>query len=693
GCFTFDERTLSKVKSERRSTTILDKDGVILREFRGKSDSWTFWVPLNRISPWLRKAIIAVEDKRFKSHPGVDFRAVARAAAFNILRMRRVSGASTLTMQTMRMISPARRTYSAKIAESLKALSAERKASKTEILEWYLNLAPFGGDIYGAEAAARFYFGKSAAELNLPEAALLAGIPQRPTAYRPDRHPAKAAERRKRVLEAMLECGFIAESEKSAAEIEKVRAPRRPVAFLAPHFALLAERLWNSRGAGVPPSADIRTTLDQNIQSVCETALAEHVANLAGVVGGAVVVVENKTGAVRALVGSPDFFDVDHQGQVNCAIAKRSPGSTLKPFLYAMTFDSGTTIPSTRIPDAPCSFNGYSPMNYDKRYHGNVSAREALVQSYNIPAVKLLRNIGVREFIGKMRECGVGGFQNKSELYGLSIILGGARARLVDLTTAYTVFPNHGVLRNRKFFADDRDEERRVFSAATADMIIDILLDTERSAGTPLAALLSGEPRIAWKTGTSNGFHDAWTIGYDSEFTVGVWLGNPNGAASKKLIGLAAAAPLCVRIIRRISSKNSAPLLASASFAETDVCAESGMVACRKCETIERGLINPKIRYRKCDIHGIRKPRKSRLTILSPAAGDYLRGASEAPMKLKLRSSGGSGTAYWFADGEFLGSENGEELFWAVKPGAHTLTCVDESGEERGVSLTISTEK
>ncbi|MCK5844018.1 MAG: transglycosylase domain-containing protein, partial [Victivallales bacterium] len=187
---------------------ILDRDGNILREFRGKSDCWTFWVPLSRISPRLREAIVAVEDKRFRSHCGVDFKAVVRAVANNIAGMRRVSGASTLTMQTMRMLHPAPRTYSTKLAEAMKALSAEREWSKAEIFEWYLNLAPFGGDIYGVEAASRFYFGKSAADLNLSEAALLAGIPQRPTAFRPDRHPDRAAARRLRVLEKMLECGF-----------------------------------------------------------------------------------------------------------------------------------------------------------------------------------------------------------------------------------------------------------------------------------------------------------------------------------------------------------------------------------------------------------------------------------------------------------------------------------------------------
>ena len=475
----------------------------------------------------------------------------------------------------------------------------------------------------------------------------------------------------------------------SEAAITASSARRRAVPFLAPHFALIAKR--RAEALGLPADGCVRTTLDLNIQRISERALAESVANLAGVNGAAVVVIENRRGAVRALVGSPDFFDDSHQGQVDCATAKRSPGSTLKPFLYAMVFDSGDAIPATRLADTPVSFSGYRPTNYDGKYHGIVSVREALVYSYNIPAVRLLRKEGVRAFIGKLRECGLRGFSKTPESYGLSLILGGARVNLLELTSAYTVFPNNGVARRFRILENEPQVEQSAFSAATADMITDILRDSERVAGRGMEGIRSGNGSSAWKTGTSHGFKDAWTVGYDGEHTVGVWLGNPDGSASKRLVGIESAAPLCLEIINRISSgQDSSALTYSAGLTETDVCAESGMVAGPLCENVERGLVNSRIRYEKCDLCGRGKSRKPRLSILSPSPGRYLARSVGKPLKLKCQSTGGVGKRYWFVDDGYFGASNcGGALFWRVEQGRHKITCVDDSGERSSVEITV----
>ncbi|MCK5844546.1 MAG: penicillin-binding protein 1C, partial [Victivallales bacterium] len=566
---------MERIKKRRFSTVVLDKDGLPLREFRGVADCWTFWVDEKHISHQLKNAFIAVEDKRYYSHHGIDPIAVARALTLNALQMRRVSGASTLSMQTMRMIEPRRRTYYAKMIESFQAIQFEKAYTKNEILEWYLNLCPFGGDIYGIEAASRIYFGKSSHDLNLPEAALLAGVPQRPTAFRPDRFPEKAKIRRDHVLEKMFECGFISENEKIMAQKEEVSAVRNPLSFHAPHFSLLAKRRRSSIRTPY-----LRTTINSDIQKTAKFALSKQIEEFDDIHNGAVVVIENATGSLRAMIGSPNFFDDEHHGQVNCGTANRSPGSTLKPFIYAMAFESGKIIPSTVINDVPTDFNGYRPMNFDRKYHGGVSAEEALINSYNIPAVWLLREEGVENFIETLRRCGVTTLAKSARHYGLPLILGSGSANLLEPTSAYSIFPNHGIHRPVKLFRDEIKKTTRVFGNATADMVNNILKDEKRIRGGVLPEMINTNMDIAWKTGTSYGFHDAWTIAYTPEYTVGVWLGNADGSAAKTLVGLKSAAPLCLNIIKQISSKlANLKFVDSANLADVKICSLSGMPA------------------------------------------------------------------------------------------------------------------
>jgi penicillin-binding protein 1C len=599
--FPFPQHELEAIRAAKLSTLVLDRDGAPLRAFTGKDDSWMFWTDLDHINPRLVQATIAAEDRRFYTHSGVDPLAVARASWSNLNHGRVVSGASTLTMQVIRLVENRPRTLPSKLVEGFRALQLEQLLTKRQVLEHYLNLAPYGGNAVGVEAASLRYFGKHASDLTLAEAALLAGLPQAPSRLRPDRRLALARERRDHVLRRMHACGYIPRGELAKALREPVVVRRDPLPCDALHLAILAQQRY-------PDQTVLTTTLDRRIQTLSEAAIREAVDRLrpAGVSNGAVVVIENHTGAVRAMIGSCDFFSEEDDGQVNGATAPRSPGSALKPFTYALAFDDGLCTPDTILADVPANYTGYEPENYDRDYRGPVPAREALAASLNIPAVRLLGQVGQRKLYTFLKDLGLTTLTREPGHYGLALTLGSVEVTLLELTNAYATLARLGIHRAYRLLETEPVAPgRRALSEGAAYLIADVLTDTTRLSGATLWQSDAAGARMAWKTGTSFGHRDAWTIAYTPEYTVGVWLGNFSGKPSRELVGVRAAAPVAARIMDRIhAGTRRAWYVPPPSVESRRLCAVSGMPLGDHCPHAAQGLfLRGRPPDRPCSVH------------------------------------------------------------------------------------------
>ncbi|MCB1057707.1 MAG: penicillin-binding protein 1C [Acidobacteria bacterium] len=544
---------------ERPAATVVeDREGEALRLFLPSDQRWRLPVTYDEMPEELRRAIIASEDQRFYEHPGVDPVAVARAAFDNLRARRVVSGASTLSMQIARMADPAPRTLGSKLSEAFRALQLERRFSKRELLELYLNLAPYGGNLEGVGAAARFYFGKPVDRLALGEIALLVALPRSPTAFDPAQHPEAARQARDTVLRQLADRGTF--SEQAVAEALRVPVPaaRRPVPFAAPHFARYVASLGGRR-----EGARIRTSLDRGMQTIAEAKLAAHIGRLRpeGIDNGAVLVVDNATRQVLAWVGSAGFGEDRYQGQVDGVLAKRSPGSTLKPFLYGAAFDGGKVVPATYLLDIPTDFAGYVAENYDGLYRGRVEAQQALLESLNAPAVRLLASVGVQPFLELLQHGGAKSLDRPAGRYGLPLILGSGEMTLFELVQLYTALADDGLSRPVTWSADARNEPggERLMSEEAAWWVTELLLKVERPHLAGAWQLTRNAPAVAWKTGTSYGHRDAWAVGYSRRLTVGVWVGNFDGRARHGISGAGHAAPLLFDLFRALDPGGTDP--------------------------------------------------------------------------------------------------------------------------------------
>jgi len=717
--FPFPHGQMEYMKSDRKSMLLLDTDGKALRAFRGNEDSWTFWLPRNKINPHLVNAIIAAEDERFYSHFGVDPLSVTRAMLQNVWRMRRHSGASTLTMQLMRMTGKRRRTYSAKLIESFRALQCEtgNVLTKDEILEWYLNLAPFGSNFYGVEAASLIYFNKHSKDLSLAEAALMAGLVQSPSAYRPDKFPHKARKRRDYVLNRLHTQNMISLKELKAALKEPVLAKRHPFPFRAPHMTQdISRRTVN----------DIHTTtVDSRIQSIAVNELKNQISKLPGVNNGTVVVIENKTAAVRAMVGSTDFFDKRICGEVNMATSLHPPGSTLKPFVFATTFDKGLCTPESILADVPTNFGNYYPKNYDNTFHGPVTARKALAHSYNIPPLKLLNQIGVKNFLLMLKKAGITSLTRSPSYYGLPVILGSAELSLLELTSAYTVFTNNGSYIKYRFLESAPISKGEVvMSPEAAYMVTDILTDTTRLGDQKLWNSAGSLFKFAWKTGTSYGHRSAWTIAYSPRYTVGVMVGNASHTSKKELVGISAAAPLAAHILYLIHNGKMTPFHKPTGISNREICSLSGDIPNSRCvtTTTTADYIKGVSSHNRCTLHRVKNKKtiayteegtkimqwepepylawspelrswfrsKNSLTvmkhrkpkIISPVTGQkYVKLPEILNQQLKLKASGANQKLFWFVNGSFYAEQSDNtDLLWPLEKGKHVITCMDDLG-------------
>jgi penicillin-binding protein 1C len=527
------------------STIVTDHNGEVVHAFLTSDEKWRMKTELEEISPLLRKIIIEKEDRYFYSHPGINLLAVGRAIGKNILRMKRTSGASTITMQVARLLEPRRRTWINKGVEMFRALQLEWKYSKSEILQLYLNLVPYGGNIEGVKSASILYFKKNPDHLSLAEITALSIIPNRPSSLVMGKNNDLIIQERNRWLKRFAADEVFTEKEINDAVQEPLDATRGRVPKLIPHLAYKLKR----QGGPI-----IRTNIIMNTQQKTEKLVQDYVRvlSLKNIRNAAVVVVDNQTHNVITYVGSGNFFDTIDAGQVNGAAAIRQPGSTLKPLLYGLCIDEGLMTPKSVITDVAVNYDGYAPENYNKQFNGYVTMEYALEYSLNIPAVKGLRMLGKDDMVQQLARCDFQQVRKDQRKLGLSMVLGGCGATLEELTGLYSIFANEGKYFRPNYTQSKTGLGKTILSAAATFMINETLSKINRPDFPLNWQSTEHMPKIAWKTGTSYGRRDAWSIGYNKKYTVGVWVGNFSALGIPELSGANVATPLLFKIFNTL---------------------------------------------------------------------------------------------------------------------------------------------
>lgn len=524
------------------STVVLAEDGQILRVFLNKGEQWILPDDGRDIPPKLRAAVIHYEDKRFDSHWGIDFLAVARALLQNVRRGSQISGASTVTMQVARLMEPKPRTIPNKLREMAQALRIELKYSKDEIMKIYLIHAPYGGNIIGYRTASLRYFGCEPEQLSWAQAATLAVLPNNPANVNPMRNPDQLKIKRDGLLLRFLESGTIDRPTYDLALAEHLPRGTLPFPVAAPH---LAERLARTVNENM-----ITTTINKEIQEQVSKLLGDYVSELGsrGIRNGAVLVTDTATGEVKAYVASQDYFDDSNLGKIDGVQMRRSLGSTLKPFLYALAMDEGIIVRESVLMDVPTYYGGFTPYNADRKFSGIVRADNALMRSLNAPAVQLLNNLGVGEFLHFLKVGGLEGLVDSPEHYGLSLILGSAQGSLWELSRMYRGLANYGLFSDLTVLPHQSGEEERLFSAGSSFLVLETLKEVARPGLDYYWRDYQSSAPLGWKTGTSFGNYDAWAVGASPQWIIGVWVGNFAGGEIKDLSGIDSAAPLLFRV-------------------------------------------------------------------------------------------------------------------------------------------------
>ena len=650
-CFPLPEARLHPPPSR----IVLDRNGEWLRAFLADDGMWRIAIShqpsavseiaINRSSEGFREpraeshsvllhqAMLTAEDRWFYYHYGINPVSIATALYDNLKAGEVVRGGSTITMQLARLMEPKARNVPNKLVESFRALQLEQVYSKSEILTFYFNMLPYGGNIVGTAAASRFYFNKPQHALSLGEAALLAAIPNAPERLRPDRFPENARKAREKVLNRLLTRGQISKQQWQEASQEPIPKKRYPLPFKAPHLS----RMLVKHAA---PTTDgrIYTTIDMKVQETAVRILREYLdaagkpslqgSHSAGT--GAIVVMDTQSREVLAMVGSHDFFDRRALGQINGTLAPRSPGSALKPFVYALAMEQGLITPETLLFDVPVSYAGYEPVNYDGKYNGYVTARQALARSLNVPAVNLnarLKNITLHTFL---KQAGISTLAPDRK-YGLSMVLGGCEVNLLDLTTLYAGLANMGEFKpyqiavsgqqsavssqqSENLLAESRwlkakGYSQRLLRPETSFIITEMLTTSQRPANAVKSLEVFEStinlPKIAWKTGTSYGHRDAWCIGYSPTLTIGVWLGNFDGRGAPMLSGTDAATPILFALFTALTGQDTHRWFTEPERLKTrQVCALSGAPVSPHCPTHKSDVYIPGISpVAVCTIH------------------------------------------------------------------------------------------
>ena len=584
------------------SKVIYAKDGSLLSAYLSKDDKWRMPTHLGDISQELKKAILVKEDKWFYWHPGVNPIAVVKSLAQNLFSGKIISGASTITMQLARMLEPAERTYKNKFLEMLRALQLELHYSKEEIFEMYLSCLPYGGNIEGVKSASYIFYNTPPNKLSLSQAITLAVIPNNPNGLRLDKFSSSAIEERNRWIKNFGAGNVFPQDYLQDALDEPILANRYLIKNDAPHFCRYVSQKYSQ--------VEIFSSLDPSIQKTTEKILKSYIDRVKTlqISNGSILVIDNRTNSVAAYCGSANFNDASSSGQVNGVNALRSPGSTLKPILYTLCFDLGELTPKMKLADIPTDFGGYEPENFDLKFNGPVTAEYALVNSLNIPAIRLLQQTGIEKLFSVLEK---GGFtdisQNKKSL-GLSMVLGGCGVRLEQLTKFFTVFAQRGnlyPLNYLKTSSINKSQGINIFSAESVYMTGTILTSHERPDYPNEFLFSTGNPIIAWKTGTSYGKRDAWAVGFNPDYTIGVWMGNFDGKGSPELSGAKTAVPLLFELFNAIDFRPKKLWFDKpARLNKRDVCTETGLLPDENCfQTMPDFFIEKVSQNTKCTLY------------------------------------------------------------------------------------------
>lgn len=725
------------------STVITDNKGNVINAYLTSDEQWRMKTELDEISPLLRKTIIAKEDKYFYSHPGVNPIAVGRAFFKNLFRMKRTSGASTITMQVARALERRERNILSKVIEMFRAFQLEWKYSKDEILQMYLNLVPYGGNIEGVKAASQLYFKKNPDHLSLAEITALSIIPNRPSSLVIGKHNDRIVLERNRWLQKFADDRVFSQKEIEDAKDEPLIASRGVVPHYIPHLSYRLKKYG---------SYLVQTTIDLNTQLKTEKIVEDHVRaqRLRNIKNAAVIIIDNKTHKVISYVGSSGFNDTLDGGQVNGINAVRQPGSTLKPLLYAMCFDEGLLTPKTVLTDVAVNYHGYAPENYDQKFAGYVTVEYALEHSLNIPAVKSLQLLGYEKLIHKLSLCNFRQVQKDQRKLGLSMILGGCGTTLEELTGLFSAFANDGIYVPPSYTQGSVAHSRvQVISSAANYMINEILTKIDRPDFPLNWTATERMPKIAWKTGTSYGRRDAWSIGYNKNFTVGVWVGNFSGVGVADLSGANVATPLLFKIFNTLDYDSDAEWFAQPEEVEIrQVCSETGMVATdhctnritdyfiplisstQPCNNYQEIMVSPdeKISYCKsCAPEAGYKKKWYKIIdpdmqawyadnrisvekvplhnpdcemifkgnapfITSPSNGtEYLiNKKNPEPLQLVCKTATDVTKVYWYINNKFYKSSNaGEKQFFIPEEGPVKISCTDDKGRNRDIKITV----
>lgn len=735
---------------------VLDRKGKVLHAYITKDQQWRMKTRLDEITPELKQAIVFKEDKYFYRHTGVNPLAISRAFFNNIFHLKRTSGASTITMQVARMLNRKPRTYANKCVEMFRALQLEKDFTKDEILQLYLNLVPYGSNIQGVKAASLLYFNKSPDQLSLAEITALSIIPNRPNSLVMGKDNSRIMQERNKWLLRFREAKLFDNQAIQDALSEPLTAYRHDAPDDAPQFALRMRR-------NAPAATEIHTTLDADLQQKAEDIVSNYSNNLQlhQVHNAAVIIVDNRTHAVVSYVGSPDFSDKLHNGEVDGVQAVRSPGSTLKPLLYGMAFDYGYITPKTVIADVPVNFAGYAPENYDLAFHGNVTIEDALRQSLNIPAVKTLDRVGVKIFSDRLSTAGFRSVKQNRKRMGLSMILGGCGVRLDEMAGLYSSFSNDGIYYPLQWTLPDSVWQykkqqaapnpltgREVLSPSATYMLTRILSELHRPDLPNLYEAVQGIPRIAWKTGTSYGRKDAWSIGYNKRYTIGVWVGNFNGQGVAELNGAGTATPLLFRLFNAIDRNATEEWVAAPrDLAFRLVCVHTGKVPNNFCPDQVMDLYIPGVsRNDICDhmkdVYLSADEKFSYCTSCLPAAGYkvknmlnvspeiaaynhthhieyeqipphnpactrmfegqapvitslhqgliYIITDKEQQLQLSCTASNDVQQVYWYVNDHFLGSTSaGGKLFFSPDKPSIRIACADDKGRISNIEIRV----
>lgn len=664
------------------STAYYDRDGKLLRLSLATDDKYRLFTPLEKISPDLVTATLTQEDRHFYSHPGVNPLSMMRAVFETYIKRSRTMGGSTIAMQVVRLRDGlGTRSLHGKIVQIARALQLERHYAKDRILEAYLNLAPYGGNIHGAEAASLIYFRQPAKNLAMPQSLALAVIPQNPVKRSPlNSNKTAWNAARLRLFERLPESY---RTYRQQVGLPLSTASRDDLPFLAPHFI---------DGLETALPGHINTTLDIRLQKTLETRISSWLARERerGLDNAAAMLVHVPTMEVRALIGSGDFFTESTDGQVDGTAAARSPGSTLKPFVYALALDQGLIHPETLLADDPAYFAEYRPGNFDDRFIGMIPAGEALALSRNVPAIALaarLREPGLYRFL---QAAGANLPRDESH-YGLSIVVGGAETDMRTITRLYAMLANGGVLRDLKYTKEQVTPEPRSVLSPEAAFLTLTMLDRPEPGMLPFASPESFLP-VYWKTGTSSGFRDAWTVGVFGPYVLAVWTGHFDGRPSPALIGAEAAAPLFFELVHAVSKKEDledliGPAMKRLNLDRVDICRETGTPG--PCGYAHKGWFIP-------GKSPISSPggREKKPEILSPRAGlSYVvsrKSAEPLNIPLEAANTDDKGRVYWFDDNRLIGTaEDNATLFWTPGPGIHAIRYLDSQGRSAVQKITV----